>query len=357
MQELIDTISGLQSVAITGMIKNAGKTECLNFILRKLREKGVQPCLTSIGVDGESTDAVKNTKKPEIVLMPGDTFITSENYYRQKTLSAEIREIIPGGSSLGKLVRAQAVTPGKVIISGPGSLTALSEIIKTLKREKIRPMIVDGALSRKSTGGPEITDAMILATGAALSPSIEEIVSKTAFTCSLIDLEEINRDLKENLEGKDTGVYVYIPSSGLEETGIRNGMELAEKKDFINRLSETEEEVFLFVGGAVTDNLMTALSRVEFKNGLTLIVKDFTCLFVSPMQMRLFESSGKKIYVKRKPRLLGITVNPTSPEGYRVDSETLCDRISKTTGKKVFDIVSGIGVSPCIIPENRSLCG
>lgn len=63
-----------KSLAITGLEKNTGKTECLNYIIEKLAESGKKIALTSIGLDGESIDLVTKKHKPDITLYEGNDF-------------------------------------------------------------------------------------------------------------------------------------------------------------------------------------------------------------------------------------------------------------------------------------------
>ena len=85
-----------RSVAVVGMEKNCGKTECLNYILRRLPSDGPGVCVTSIGLDGERTDQVTGTAKPEIILRSGMFFATSETHYRSRRLVSEIPEKMDG---------------------------------------------------------------------------------------------------------------------------------------------------------------------------------------------------------------------------------------------------------------------
>ena len=55
---LIDDIVKSHSVSVVGMEKNTGKTECLNYIIKNLPLEGLTVAVTSIGVDGETTDIV-----------------------------------------------------------------------------------------------------------------------------------------------------------------------------------------------------------------------------------------------------------------------------------------------------------
>ena len=44
------------------------ETECLNYILRRIKDSADRFALTSIGIDGENRDQVCQTPKPEIIV-------------------------------------------------------------------------------------------------------------------------------------------------------------------------------------------------------------------------------------------------------------------------------------------------
>lgn len=74
----IEEILKCKSLSIVGLEKNTGKTECLNYILRQVKDSGKTIALTSIGTDGEKRDQVCQTAKPEIEVFEGMLFVTSE---------------------------------------------------------------------------------------------------------------------------------------------------------------------------------------------------------------------------------------------------------------------------------------
>lgn len=63
---LVEDVAQCRSVAIVGLAKNAGKTECLNYILRRLALRGHATALTSIGVDGETRDSCSALQNPRL---------------------------------------------------------------------------------------------------------------------------------------------------------------------------------------------------------------------------------------------------------------------------------------------------
>ena len=90
---LINNILKCKTLSITGMAKNTGKTVTLNYLLEQLRLRGKVVAVTSNGIDGEKTDQVTQTEKPEIELYEGSLFVTSEYHYRQRQLVSEIVDL------------------------------------------------------------------------------------------------------------------------------------------------------------------------------------------------------------------------------------------------------------------------
>ena len=64
----IKDIKNYKSIATIGLEKNVGKTETMNYILKRLKDEGVVIAVTSIGIDGETVDIVTETSKPEITI-------------------------------------------------------------------------------------------------------------------------------------------------------------------------------------------------------------------------------------------------------------------------------------------------
>ncbi|HNW48174.1 MAG TPA: hypothetical protein PKK88_00500, partial [Bacteroidales bacterium] len=53
------------SISIVGLEKNTGKTECLNYLIKRLPLDIMTVAVSSIGVDGERRDQVTRSSKPE----------------------------------------------------------------------------------------------------------------------------------------------------------------------------------------------------------------------------------------------------------------------------------------------------
>ncbi len=331
----VDEILKYKSLSIVGLEKNTGKTECLNYILKRLEGSGRQLALTSIGVDGEDTDIVTGTPKPETELYKSLIFITSEKHYRQKRLEAEILDISSRRTALGRLVTARALSRGKVIFSGPADTVWLKELITMMNAYDVETTIVDGAISRLSHGSPAITDSMILTTGAAVSATVSNLISHTKFVYELINLKkhESSVQLQDQVLSLSSGIYSIDKQGRMIDLEIPSVFLLKNHKEKLFRHGNV-----IFAAGAITDKLLDFIRlQKDFKNTV-LVVRDFTRLFITPETYRAFINDGHQIKVVLRSKLIAICVNPVSPSGYVLDSNELCAGMSDVLGVPVYDI-------------------
>ncbi len=315
----IDQILEARSVAVVGLQKNCGKTECLNYILQHLDTSKRNICVTSIGIDGENVDQVTKTHKPEITLSKGMYFSTSEMHYRKRDLISEVRDISGESTALGRVITAKVVSEGKVILSGPSSTAALKRWMDEAEGIGVDLIIVDGALSRMSSASPAVTERLILATGAALSSNLPTLVAQTAFTVEMIGLQEFDRGV------------VYNSNEQIELSSMMGVQQIPSS---VRRI---------VVSGALTDmflkKIIATMTGNDGADGLEIVVKDFTRIFVSPQSYREFLRAGGKLSVEKRSTLIAVCVNPVAPNGYRMDSDKLCKALSEKIGLPVYDIV------------------
>lgn len=363
----VDEILKYKSLSIVGLEKNTGKTECLNYVLKRLEGSGHRLALTSIGVDGEKVDRVTGTSKPETDLYESLIFITSEKHYRQRRLTAEILEISDRSTALGRLVTARALSKGKVMFSGPADTTWLRQIIKKMDAYQVDTTIVDGAISRLSPGSPAVTDSMILNTGAAVSANIPRLISHTRFVVELVklplfegvigtsetsatgvigDYKEGSNLLSEShlshqsqqshndiLLSRESGIFAIDENVILHDLNIPSVFLLKDHEHDLFRHGNT-----LFVTGAVSDRMLDFIRMQKSFRNTTLIIRDFTRLFVKPETYHAFINSGHSIRVLLRTKLLAVCFNPVSPEGYVLNSAELCAGLSEALQIPVYDI-------------------
>lgn len=331
----VGNILNYRSLSIVGLEKNTGKTVCLNYVLRRLHEMGISTAVTSIGVDGEQTDSVYATAKPEITLYEGMRFVTSEKHYLQRRLVSQILEVDTQRTSLGQLVTGLVVTQGKILLSGAATTEKLRRQIDLFNRQDVALTVVDGALSRLSLASPTVTDAMILATGAAVSPNLQQLISKTKFVYRLINLPEVEPVLQERLDNIRSGLWAVDSHNQPHDLDIPSVFLLNKAEQDIFRFGNT-----LFASGAVSDRLLKHLSIQKNIKDITLVVRDFTKLFVSPEVFAEYSKRGGQMKVLQQSKLMAVCLNPTSPQGYRLNSSEACHQLSEALQTPVYDIMT-----------------
>lgn len=332
---LIDEILQYRSVSIVGLEKNTGKTETLNFILRNLADTPKCVAITSIGIDGETTDLVTRTPKPEITVFPRMLFTTAEKLFLQKRFPAEILDLSDKETIFGRLVTARAMSKGKVLLSGAADTFSLRKIIERNSELGADLTIVDGALSRLSLASPATTDAMVLATGAALSSNIDTLVRKTKFICQMIGLDEFQEAGSIEADELQNGVY-FLQNGKLHSLGLNSALAISTiDKDQLASLRESRK---IFIIGILSNKILEFLIERKLAKNTILVVKDFSTIFITSMVYNMFCKLGGKIEVLKRTNLIAITVNPTSPTGIVLNSELLQARLAEATGVEVFDV-------------------
>ena len=337
MLPFINDILRYESLSIVGLEKNTGKTECLKYVLDRLPVQTKRIAVTSIGIDGETVDQVTRTQKPEIVLREGMYFGTSETHYRQRRLVSELIDVSDENTSLGRVVTARALTGGKILLSGPSSASSLRRWMGDMRRLGIDLVIIDGALSRMSSASPAVSQSMILATGAAYSANINTLVSKTAHVVDLVNLELTSEKNRDTLSLLDKGLWFIDKQGQLHPLDTMTSL----SKDI--HFQGMEDCETLYVAGALVDGFLEKVRKNKNLKQVELVVRDFTKIFVTPQQFRLFIKAGGRISVLQKSKLIAVTVNPTSPSGYVLDSDTLCARLSEAIRLPVYDLIKNNG--------------
>ena len=332
----INEIIRHRSLSIVGLEKNTGKTVCLNYILRRLNEIGHPCAVTSIGVDGEQVDTVYGSAKPEVMLYDGTIFITSEKHYASRRVVSEILAVDPRRTSLGRLITGRVLCGGKVLLSGAASTGMLRQQMAQFRDMGVPLSIIDGALSRLSLASPTVTESMVLATGAAVSTSIPQLISRTRFACKMIDLDEVEPGVQQKLSDIGQGLWAVDREGEVHDLHINSVFLLDKNKGDLFAYGTT-----IFAAGAVSNRLLKFLASQKNVDETHLIARDFTKFFVTPEVFSDYTRRGGRISVLQRSKLVAVTLNPTSPQGFRLHSEEACQRLSDALGLPVYDVMRG----------------
>ena len=112
-------------IGTAGTAKNTGKTTTNIAILRELFKTDISIGLTSIGYDGEDIDNITGLPKPRLLLKEGTIVATSEKCLHGSTAQFDVIKSTNISTPLGKIIIAQVIKKGLVIIAGPNKSTEL----------------------------------------------------------------------------------------------------------------------------------------------------------------------------------------------------------------------------------------
>jgi len=298
---LKDLTKDLNTIALIGMCKNAGKTTVLNLLLDE-----PNLAITSIGLDGETVDNVTKTKKPRIFAKKGTLVATATDLLCQCTTTKQILASTGIPSPLGEIVVFRCVDDGFVQIAGPSIVANFILLKKILYDLGAKKIIIDGALGRKSIASNGVIDGAILSTGASYDKDINKVLKDTAFVIDLYNLPTFNYNVK--------------PSLDLIEDA-RKGKKI------------------LYFDGAITNNIIKTLSTLKHVNKIVVGVKNASKILATNQVLETFFLRGGKIKVKNKIKLLAVTINPYSAYGFSFDKNLFKEKMQQLTTLPVINVM------------------
>ena len=201
---LVDKLYGkYKTISIVGMAKNSGKTVALNHLINEANELGLKIGILSTGRDGEDVDVATETEKPKIYVEEGTIVVTTSDLLSLSNATVEILRVTDYRTPLGNILIGKVNLSGYIQISGPQTAKDIKEISNMVLELGADLVIIDGAINRKFSAAPSISEATILSTGAVLSRDINRVIEETAHLVSLFKLPAIEdaeeRRLIENI--------------------------------------------------------------------------------------------------------------------------------------------------------------
>ncbi|QEE14740.1 hypothetical protein DSAG12_00555 [Promethearchaeum syntrophicum] len=334
----LDIFNKFKSISIIGTAKNVGKTTTLNYMINIAKNK-YNLGLTSIGRDGESKDAIFSTPKPRIYVEKGTIIATAKQCISNTDITKEILVATDFKTPLGEILIIRALSDGFVELAGPSKNSELLEIKNILFSFNCDFVIIDGAVNRKSYASPIVTDATILATGAAFSPDIDRVVHHTSHLVNLLSLEGEKNSQIINLSKKiiQNGTIGFISPN--HETKIINNFNAREalknvKKELLN------DYQIIVVKGIVSDNFIEEfMNYVKNYNRMVLLVEDSTKLFLSREVLSRFQKSGGILKVIYPIKIVGVTINPKSPIGDGFSKDKFLKLLKQNIQISVFNLL------------------
>ena len=331
-------------VSIVGTSKNAGKTVVLNELIRQADEQGVKLGLISTGRDGERRDVLTETEKPPIYV-GRDTLITTVEQFvqgsvRREAAGIEILSVTDYNTPMGRVILGKTRDEGYVEISGPHSSASIKKLNNEMLALGAELVLVDGSLDRRASAAPFVSDATIIAAGAAMSRSMNIVIDNTMHLVSIYGILSLengdDRDMAHDII--DMGKTALIEESGNIKyidavTSLKCG-------DIISESLSEKTRLIVLSGSATFDTLRDIL--LNKKSSFCVVVKDPTRVFLSSKELQILKKLGLELRTVQSIHIAAVTVNPYSPEGYFFDPVEFLSRMrSAIPHIPVFDVVLG----------------
>jgi hypothetical protein len=346
--------ANIRRLSLIGLAKNVGKTTTTNHLLETLLSEDLyraeELALTSLGLDGEATDALTGLPKPRYIPQAGLLVATTADLLKQaEREGAEVEHLqqLPGRTALGPVILARVLQAGRIVIAGPTLLRDLRSLLERLQTLGARLSIIDGAINRLGAAAPGVTDACILCTGASAAATPELMARRTADLLQRLSTRQTQWTDAYKKRPPHSRLYMLDPDNedGTSES-FSNVAEPINEARWIVMHMQAQQPVYLLYG-AFTEELSRALlaqlpthpadSRAE------LIVEDGTKIFCHSAVLQRLSARGLDIRVARPIRILAVTINPYTPE-YECTPQRLLDALVRELPWKhlpIIDVVSG----------------
>ena len=337
--------SGARTVAVIGLVKNAGKTTVVNALMDNV---ALRFGLTSLGLDGERTDHLTGLDKPRIVPPRGTLIATTVGSLDRSHYTMEQLERLPFHTSLGSVVLGRAVGDRAVEISGPTTLGEVAATAERLHAHGAQLVLVDGAINRLGSASPRVSDAVIVATGGLVAETLVDTVTTTVATLEMLTLPEIDPQTRA-LVASET--LTRARAVAVDERGDCTALDLATVVGEGVRVAREVERLaarVLFVGGALTQEFADDFLRtLPPRRTVTIVVRDATVLILSPATVARCRRRGIELRVLTPLRVLAVTTNPyRQPAPY--NAQLFFSAVADAVGDRapVFDVVHGLAAVP-----------
>jgi len=345
---LLDLITKdkLRTVSVVGIAKNVGKTTTLNHLISQADAADISLGLTSTGRDGEKVDILTRLPKPSINAPEGTLIATAEEVAAQGTAGLQVVKETGYVTRLGPVVLYMVVRAGNVQLVGPDTISQTRDVIAQMHNYGAELVLVDGAFDRMASAAPAVTQATILATGAAVSPSMEETLERTRLAVALFKL----RRIREEPHARNAAALVAEHRVGLiggegdvTVLPIRTALE---RGQFIASTVKPDTR-YVVLGGSLPGSVLRDLMKQpEVVKKVIVVLADGTRVFTDARAWREFARMGGRLRVVTPVRLLGVTVNPYSPLGGSYEPDEFLAKVGALAAPlPVFDVVLGESVN------------
>jgi hypothetical protein len=341
----IITRSGSRSLAVVGLVKNAGKTTVVNALMANCPHLFG---LTSLGLDGERIDHLTGFAKPSIAPPAGTLVATTRGSLERSRYAMDALEELPFHTPLGRVVIGRAAGGGAVEVSGPTTLAELRVTVERLLALGADQVIVDGAINRIGSASPRVSDGVVVATGGMVGDTLDDVLETTLGALDLLTLPGVGPQTQALVAGHAAAGTRAVAFTG---GGVAHPLEVATVVGEGVTVAREVQRIgadTLLVSGALTQEFVDDFTRVlPPRTDLRVIVRDATVLVLPPAMVGRFLRRGIRLEALTPLRVLALTVNPFRvPQPYQ--PQVFFSAVAEAVGDRVpmFDVVNGFARLP-----------
>jgi len=314
-----------QVIGIVGLAKNTGKTTTLNWLIKKNLNETIG--LTSVGLDGEKMDQIHFLPKPRIMVYQTMIVATAQSCLDESKISYDVIEKTNLFTSIGEILVVRIKSEGYLVIAGPTTNQELSSVLKMMKVHATK-IFVDGAFNRMTFSNLDEIDGVILATGASVSPNMEETVNQTRRIVDLFNLKKTSYRIK-NSEAK------IIFSTPQGEVYL-DDKKIASIENILNDVGISIQKIY--VKGAISEKLMDALI-LSRRSHYELIGEDPSRFIFQSRRFKYLEALNVDLSVVKTFKLLYVTMNPFRPTHQSYDANEFMKALKNNINLDVIDVM------------------
>jgi hypothetical protein len=312
---------GLKTIAIVGCSKNSGKTTTLNMVLGDDLGGDPRLGLLSIGIDGEETDFWLGVPKPRVTVRRGWLVASSEKALAASTARTRVEARTGISTPLGELLVARVEAEGLVLLAGvrhKGDVRLLADLMRAAGASRV---VIDGAYQRMMAADPDVSDGIVLATGAVLGRTVALVVRKTSdvlvrFLAPAVESDEDARLLATAA----SSAHLAVRTAGGDVRTLAFGGAALDEAAL--RAAIGAGDATIAVPGVLTDRTAALLAGGRARC-VRVLATDPSRVFAGAATLKKLRARGGDLLVGRAVRLLGISVNPVSVFGHRLPEAAL----------------------------------
>lgn len=325
---LAPLVGDASPVTVIGLCKNAGKTTAMRRLMAELGNERL--ALTSVGRDGERTDLVTGTEKPDLYIKQGDLFATARGMITLCDATLEVADLTDVMTPLGPVAIFRALSDGYVQLAGPSAAGQLRPLTARFMELGAQRVLIDGAAGRKSLAGAGIEGVALLCTGASLERDMDLVVAETAHTCWIFDRKEPEQaGLRQSLADVADRFALFE----LDGTPLELPLDEADNPRW-NKLPR--RPLAVWAAGGVTDPLLKTLARRGAPT--TLVTEDATHVLAGRSAMDLFLRNGGQLAVRRELTIAAVAANPWSAYGWHFEPEKFISALRQAINLPVVNV-------------------